>query len=334
VRFLVTGSAGFIGFHLSRRLLDEGHEVVGIDGLTPYYAVDLKLRRHAILLQRERFTEEQLMLTDIDALSRVWSQGNFDVVIHLAAQVGVRFSVDFPDQYVDSNLVGTFNVLELLRRRPVKHFMLASSSSVYGSNLRTPFCENDTTDHPLTIYAATKRATELMAHSYSHLWGIPTTVLRFFSVYGPWARPDLAVCKFTRSVIEGTPIDLNNSGRMERDFTYIDDLSEAVIRLVPCVPSRNTAWAEADSQSPVAPFRVVNIGSGRPVGLLAFLAEIEKNVGKESIRRLLPMRSGEALATHADVNLLEKLTGFKPSTPLATGIKTFIAWYRSYYCVQ
>jgi UDP-glucuronate 4-epimerase len=334
MRFLVTGTAGFIGFHLARRLLDEGHEVVGLDGFTPYYDIELKRRRHSILLQRDGFKEERLMLGDLAGLERVWSETTFEVVIHLAAQAGVRYSVDFPREYIDTNVVGTFNVMELTRRRPVKHFMLASTSSVFGANKKMPFAESDRADQPLSLYAATKKGSELIAHSYSHLWNIPTTAFRFFSVYGPWGRPDMALFKFTRGIIEGTPIDIFNHGRMERDFTYVDDLVEAIARLVHCAPSHGVDPVLTDSEdslSPVAPFRVVNIGCGRPIGLMAFIAEIEKSVGKLAVRNLLPMQPGDVPSTFASVDLLERLTGYKPSTSVAVGVRAFVDWYRSAY---
>jgi UDP-glucuronate 4-epimerase len=334
VRILVTGTAGFIGFHLARRLLADGHRVVGIDGLTPYYDIALKRERHAILLRESGFTEELMFLDDLAGLERVWSQVDFDAVIHLAAQAGVRHSVEFPRPYVDANLVGTFNLMELVRRRPVRHLMIASSSSVYGSNSNTPFVESDSADQPLTLYAATKRATELMAHSYSHLWDIPTTALRFFSVYGPWGRPDNAIFKFTRGVVEGTPIDIFNYGAMERDFTYIDDLIEATERLLhrtPPLPNGRAATAPQDSLSPAAPFRIVNIGCGRPVGLMAFLSEIEKSAGRKAICNLLPSSQGEACSTFANIDLLESLTGYRPTTSVDVGVSAFVKWYKDYH---
>ena len=274
------------------------------------------------------------MLADLAGLERVWMETNFEIVIHLAAQAGVRYSLEFPREYVEANLVGTFSVMELTRRRPVQHFMLASTSSVYGSNLDMPFKENARADYPLTLYAATKKATELMAHSYSHLWGIPTTAFRFFSVYGPWGRPDMALFKFTKGIIEGTPIDIYNYGQMQRDFTYVDDLVEAIARLVHCAPEKGADRALNNAEedlSPVAPFRVVNIGAAAPSGLMDFLAEIEKNVGKTAIRNMLPMQPGDVPATFANIEVLKKLTGYQPSTPVAFGVKAFVDWYRTYY---
>jgi UDP-glucuronate 4-epimerase len=333
MRFLITGTAGFIGFHLARRLLEEGNLVVGLDGLTPYYDLELKRRRHAILAQYNGFCEERVMLDDQVGLKRVWEDNDFDAVIHLAAQVGVRYSSEAPSEFVAANLIGTFNIMELIRGRPVKHFMFASSSSVYGASFKEPFSEIDICDQPLSFYAATKKSCELMAHSYSHLWDIPTTAFRFFTVYGPWGRPDMALSKFTRRIIEGKPIDIYNHGHMERDFIYIDDLIEAIIRLAQCAPSRlaePTPRREGE-KSPSAPFRVVNIGGGRPVGLMSFVAEIEKNLGKTAIRNMLPMQASDVPTAFACVDFLEKLTGYRPSTSLATGVEAFVKWHRSYY---
>ena len=333
MRFLVTGTAGFIGFHVAKRLLDEGHEVTGIDGFTPYYDVALKRARHAILQQRNGFDAHELMLEDMAALERVWADNAIDIIIHLAAQAGVRYSLENPRAYVDANLVGTFNVLELARQRPVQHFMLASTSSVYGANTRMPFHETDRADHPLTLYAATKKATELMAHAHAHNWNIPTTAFRFFTVYGPWGRPDMAYFKFVKSIIEGTPIDIYNHGDMERDFTYVDDLVEGIIRLISCVPVRPPApeMVEAgDSLSPVAPFRAVNIGRGAPTSLLDFIAEIENCLGKTALRNYLPMQQGDVPGTFADTALLKKLTGFAPQVRVPEGVRAFVEWYRGY----
>ena len=334
LRILVTGSAGFIGFHLAKRLLDDGHLVVGVDGFTPYYDVELKRRRHEILLKRSGFREERAMLEDMAALERIWSETEFDVVVHLAAQAGVRYSLENPRAYVDANVVGTFNVMELTRSRPVEHFLLASTSSVYGGNSEMPFREDARADYPITLYAATKKATEAMAHSYSHLWGLPTTAFRFFSVYGPWGRPDMALFKFTKGIFEGTPIDIYNHGRMERDFTFIDDLVEAIVRLIPVPPKRrekDVAADDTDGTSPVAPYRIVNIGGGQPSSLLAFIAEIERCIGKPAVRNMLPMQAGDVVATFAGVDLLRNLTGFVPTTPVAAGVKAFVDWYRSYF---
>jgi UDP-glucuronate 4-epimerase len=331
MRFLVTGSAGFIGFHLVKRLLDDGHEVVGVDGMTPYYDVELKQRRHALLRGRNKCQLHEFMLEDTAALKRLFDDAAFDVIVHLAAQAGVRYSLDNPGAYISANVVGTFNLLELSRSHAPKHFLLASTSSVYGANSKQPFAETDRADHPLTIYAATKKASELMAHCYAHLWKIPTTAFRFFSVYGPWGRPDMALFKFTQAIIAGQPIDIYNHGDMVRDFTYIDDLVEAIVRLAGVIPREGDASSEADSLSPVAPFRVVNIGGGAPARLLDFIDEVERAVGKKAIRHYMEMQPGDVPSTHADATLLLQLTGYRLATPLSQGISAFVAWYRDYY---
>jgi UDP-glucuronate 4-epimerase len=335
MRFLVTGTAGFIGFHVAKLLLDAGHEVLGIDGITPYYDVTLKHRRHAILLQSPNFHASEIMLEDEPALRSAYEEFRPDIVIHLAAQAGVRYSLENPRAYLDANLVGTFNLMELVREHAPKHFLLASTSSVYGANTKMPFLESDRTDHPLTLYAATKKATEGMAHSYAHLWKIPTTAFRFFTVYGPWGRPDMALFKFTKGIIGGEPIDIYNNGEMDRDFTYIDDLAKAIVRLAEAVP-QDPREGEVDPElglSPVAPFRVVNIGNGRPVKLLAFVEAIEKAVGKKAVRNYLPMQAGDVPSTFADTDLLQRLTGFRPATPVQVGVARFVAWYRDYFGV-
>lgn len=336
MRFLVTGTAGFIGFHVAKRLLDDGHEVTGVDGFTPYYDLKLKESRHALLVAHNGFDGHRLMLEDAPGLAKVWASRPFDAVIHLAAQAGVRYSIDNPHAYIDGNILGTFNILELARRHPVGHVMLASTSSVYGANTQMPFSETDRAVHPLSLYAATKLATEHIAHSYSHLWSLPTTAFRFFTVYGPWGRPDMALFKFTRGIIENTPIDVYNHGRMQRDFTYIDDLVEAISRLVRCVPPvaarRDAGTAAADpALSPVAPFRVVNIGGGQPTSLIEFIEEIERAVGRPSIRNLMEMQPGDVVKTYASADTLEALTGYRPATPVSEGVKAFVAWYRDYY---
>jgi UDP-glucuronate 4-epimerase len=336
MRYLVTGTAGFIGFHVARLLIDAGHHVLGIDGMTPYYDVTLKRRRHAALLQSPHFSAHELMLEDMPALERAYGEFRPDVVIHLAAQAGVRYSLENPRAYVESNLVGTFNVLELVRAHPPRHFLLASTSSVYGANTKMPFAEGDRTDHPLTLYAATKKATEVMAHSYSHLWKVPTTAFRFFTVYGPWGRPDMALFKFTKAILENQPIDVYNHGEMDRDFTYIDDLAKAVVLLSDAVPSHDAGEIQTDDDlglSPAAPFRVVNIGNGSPVRLLAFIEAIEKCIGRTAKRNYLPMQPGDVPSTFASAELLVKLTGFRPSTPAAEGVAKFVAWYRDFYNV-
>lgn len=334
MRYLVTGTAGFIGFHLARRLLDEGHEVVGIDGFTPYYDVKLKERRTALLAARNGFSGHCVMLEDAAALDKISEDGPVDVIVHLAAQAGVRYSIEQPRAYIDSNLVGTFNIMEVARRRQVRHFMLASTSSVYGGNELMPFHEVDRAAHPLTLYAATKAATEQMTHAYAHLWSIPTTAFRFFTVYGPWGRPDMALFKFTKGILEGTPIEIYNNGRMTRDFTYIDDLVESLYRLSQVMPPLVTARGPADpidSLSPVAPFRSVNIGGGTPVALLRFIEAIELAAGRKAVRTYLPMQKGDVPATEASTALLEHLIGYKPSTSVEDGVARFVAWYRQTY---
>jgi UDP-glucuronate 4-epimerase len=334
VRFLVTGTAGFIGFHVAKELARAGHEVAGIDGMTPYYDVTLKQRRHAMLLQSPNFSSHELMLEDMPALTRVYTESRPEVVIHLAAQAGVRYSLENPRAYIDANVVGTFNLMELVREHQPKHFLLASTSSVYGANTKMPFEEADQTDHPLTLYAATKKATEVMAHCYAHLWKTPTTVFRFFSVYGPWGRPDMALFKFTKAILEGAPIEVYNYGQMDRDFTYVEDIAKGIVLLVDAVPTEPTSPDSTDDTlglSPAAPYRVVNIGNGNPIRLLAFIEAIEKSIGRPSVRNYLPMQPGDVPATFADAALLERLTGFRPATPVAKGVAEFVAWYRDYY---
>ena len=331
MRFLVTGTAGFIGFHVAKLLTAAGHAACGIDGMTTYYDVNLKHRRHAMLLQSPHFEAHELMLEDMAALTRVYAAFKPDIVIHLAAQAGVRYSLENPRAYVDSNIVGTFNVMELVRAHAAKHFLLASTSSVYGANTQMPFVESDRTDHPLTLYAATKKATELMAHSYAHLWNIPTTAFRFFTVYGPWGRPDMALFKFTKGILEGTPIDIYNNGDMERDFTYIDDLAKSIVLLADAVPQAPVETDDDLGLSPAAPFRVVNIGNGQPVKLLDYVEAAETAIGKKAVRNYMPMQQGDVPRTFADASLLKKLTGFQPSTPVETGVRNFVRWYREYH---
>ncbi len=333
MRILVTGSAGFIGFHLARRLLADGHEVIGVDGMTPYYDVRLKEARHAMLAESPAFTEARLMLEDAGALERLAERRQPRAIVHLAAQAGVRYSLENPRAYVDSNLVGTFNIMEVARRLKSEHLLLASTSSIYGANEAMPFVETERADHPLTLYAASKKATELMSHSYSHLWSLPTTCFRFFTVYGPWGRPDMALFKFVKAMLNREPIDVYNEGRMERDFTYIDDLVEAITRLIDVVPRRGEPVGEADSLSPVAPWRVVNIGGGQPMNLMAFIDEVERQLGVKAERRLLPMQLGDVPRTFADPGLLRRLTGYRPATTVAEGVAAFCDWYRAYHAV-
>lgn len=327
MRVFVTGAAGFIGFHIARRLLGRGYRVDGYDGLTPYYDPRLKEARRAILLETCGYRDTVAMLEDMPALTRAGRECAPDVIIHLAAQAGVRYSLQNPRAYVDANLVGTFNVMELARILQPRHLLIASTSSVYGANPNVPFRESDRTDHPLTFYAASKKAGEVMAHSYAHLWSIPTTMFRFFTVYGPWGRPDMAPMKFVDAIENGRTIDIHNHGAMSRDFTYIDDLVEAVTRLIDCVPARG---AGDESTSPVAPFRIVNIGRGAPVALEDFVETIEKALGKAARRNYLDRQPGEALRTFASADLLERLTGYRPQTPLEDGVAALVAWYRDY----
>ncbi|MFH5925880.1 SDR family NAD(P)-dependent oxidoreductase [Roseomonas xinghualingensis] len=330
MHYLVTGTAGFIGFHLARRLLADGHDVTGVDGMTSYYDVELKRRRHAMLKEHSRFHAHEFMLEDMESLTQVVDQAEPDVMVHLAAQAGVRYSIENPRAYVDSNLIGTFNVIEQARRCRVGHLMLASTSSVYGANSVMPFGEGHCTDHPLTLYAATKKATEGMAHSYAHLWSIPTTAFRFFTVYGPWGRPDMALFRFTENALKGRPIDVYNHGQMRRDFTYVDDLVEAIVRLAKVPPQHDEKSAGG---SPAAPYRVVNIGNSEPVNLLSFIEAIEKATGRKAIRNYMGMQPGDVPATWADTSALEAITGFRPNTPVSVGVAQFVDWYRSYHQV-
>ena len=330
MRVLVTGSAGFIGFHVARRLLAEGQEVVGLDGMTPNYDVSLKERRLALLMAEPKFRAEFGMLEDSAAVDRAMAGGH-DVIVHLAAQAGVRYSLTNPEAYGASNLAGTLNLLEAARAQPPKHLLFASSSSVYGGNRETPFRETDTTDSPMSLYAATKRAGEAMTHSYAHLFAIPTTCFRFFTVYGPWGRPDMALFTFVGKILRGEPIDVFGEGRMRRDFTYIDDLVEAVMRLVATAPVVGQAVGAMDSLSPVAPWRAVNIAGGQPVELMRFIEMIEDALGRKAEKRMLPMQPGDAERTEASPALLEALIGRMPWTPIEEGVAAFVAWYRETY---
>jgi UDP-glucuronate 4-epimerase len=327
MRIFITGTAGFIGFHLARKLLALGHLVDGFDGMTTYYDVSLKEARRALLLPSHAYRDTIGMLEDFTSLSQAVSQSSPDVIIHLAAQAGVRYSLENPRAYIDANLVGAFNVMELARLYKPKHFLMASTSSVYGASPSVPFYENDRTDHPLTLYAATKKSAEAMAHSYSHLWSIPTTMFRFFTVYGPWGRPDMAPLKFVKAIENDQKIDIYNHGDMSRDFTYIDDLVEAIVKLIDCIPSQDQT---DDSISPVAPFRIVNIGRGAPVKLLDFIDTVERATGKKARRNYLDMQAGDVPRTFADAELLYRLTGYRPDTPLEKGVDALVSWYRDY----
>lgn len=330
MRVFVTGTAGFIGFHLASRLIADGHEVFGYDGLTPYYDPALKAARHARLKALPGFTATEAMLEDATALNGAITAARPDIVIHLAAQPGVRYGLDNPGSYAASNLSGMFNLLEAVREARPRHFLFASTSSVYGANPSTPFVETDRTDFPLSFYAATKKAGEAMSHAYAHLHAIPTTCFRFFTVYGPWGRPDMALFKFVSAILAGEPIAVYGEGRMARDFTYVDDLVEAVVRLMACIPAVGQPVTPRDSLSPTAPWRSVNIAGGYPVPLPEFIAEIEKALGRPAIQVLAPVQNGDMVATDADPGLLEALTGFRPTTPITVGIPAFVAWYRHY----
>lgn len=330
MRIFVTGCAGFIGFHVCRRLLGEGHTVVGFDGVTPYYDVALKRARLALLQAEPGFTFVEGMLEDSAALATALGPDPWDAVIHLAAQAGVRYALENPQSYVQSNIVGTFNLLERLRAIPTGHLLSASTSSVYGGNPDMPFREVDRTDFPVSLYAATKKSGEAMCHSYAHLFGLPITAFRFFTVYGPWGRPDMALFKFVRAIEAGEPIEVYGQGRMARDFTYIDDLVDGIVALLPLAPKAGQAGDARDSISPVAPYRAVNIAGGMPMPLMAFIEAIEKALGKTAKKTFLPMQPGDVVDTHADPALLEALTRARPHTPVEVGVARFIEWYRSY----
>ncbi len=329
MKALVTGAAGFVGYHVCARLLRDGWTVLGLDDFNAYYDPALKEARAAKLAASPAFAMERLTIEDADALGRAWEGFAPDVAIHLAAQAGVRYAVENPRAYVGANLVGTFNVLEQARAHRPRHLLAASTSSVYGANAERPFAERHRAAEPLSLYAATKGAGELMGHAYAHLHRIPTTVFRFFTVYGPYGRPDMALFKFCDAILSGRPIELYNGGEMTRDFTYVDDLVEAVVRLIGAVPG--DAPVEGDSLSPVAPFRVVNIGQGRPVRLADYVAELERALGRAAEKRMLPMQPGDVPATEASSDLLRRLTGYVPDTPISVGVPAFVAWYRAHY---
>jgi UDP-glucuronate 4-epimerase len=332
MRCLVTGTAGFVGYHLARRLLEQGHQVTGIDGMTPYYDPRLKQARHAELGRHGAFHAHICMLEEADRLGAIYEQAAADIVLHLAAQAGVRYSLENPRAYIESNIDGSFNLIELCRRSRPRHLLIASTSSVYGNSTDYPLAETAPSDHPLTLYAASKKAVEAIAHSYAHLWDIPTTLFRFFTVYGPWGRPDMAYFKFAERILAGHPIDIYNHGQMERDFTYIDDLVEAIVRLCDIPPVRGRATtAVTDSSSPDAPYRIVNIGGRQPVKLLDFVEEIERAIGKKAIRNYMEMQPGDVLRTEASTDFIEALIGYRPTTPLSVGIAEFVRWYRGYY---
>ena len=335
-RVLVTGAAGFIGFHLARRLLDEGHSVVGLDNLNDYYDVRLKEDRLAMLTGREGFRFFRADIGDRDAVERVFASEPLDRVVHLAAFAGVRYSLQNPHVYVSTNVNGFLHILEGCRHNGIAHLLYASSSSVYGLNGSMPFSVHDNVDHPASLYAATKKADELMAHTYSHLFGLPTTGLRFFTVYGPWGRPDMALFLFTKAILEGRSINVFNHGDMERDFTYIDDIVEGLYRLLDAIPEGDPTWdgARPTPGRSLAPYALYNIGSGRPVPLMDYIGAIEKALGREAQKHFMPMQPGDIRASHADVSGLAARVGFHPDTPIQKGVDAFVAWYKEYYRVN
>lgn len=335
MKYLVTGAAGFIGFYVSQRLLAAGHSVVGLDNLNDYYDVNLKLARLAQLENKDGFTFIKLDLADREGMAALFAEQRFERVIHLAAQAGVRYSIENPLAYADSNLIGFVNVLEGCRHNKVGHLLYASSSSVYGLNKKQPFSTDDSVDHPVSLYAATKKANELMAHTYSHLYGIPTTGLRFFTVYGPWGRPDMALFKFTKAMIAGQSIDVYNRGEMYRDFTYIDDIAESIVRLQDVIPQPDAEWT-VENGSPAsssAPYAVYNIGNNNPVKLMTYISALEKALGTLADKNLLPMQPGDVKDTSADTAPLYKAINFKPETPVEQGVQNFVDWYRGFYQV-
>ncbi|MDL2275439.1 NAD-dependent epimerase [Desulfosarcina sp. OttesenSCG-928-G10] len=333
---LVTGAAGFIGFHLSKRLLDEGYQVVGVDNLNTYYDPEIKRRRLDMLKAYPRFSFFKVDLSNQAALEQVFNSTAIDVAVNLAAQAGVRYSLTHPHAYVESNLAGFVNVLECCRHTGVKHLVFASSSSVYGANTHMPFSVHQNVDHPVSLYAASKKANELMAHAYSHLFDLPCTGLRFFTVYGPWGRPDMALFLFAKAIFEDRPIDVFNHGNMKRDFTYIDDIVEGVVRVMKNLPEPNSDWSgdAPDPGTSYARYRIYNIGNNQPVTLLEFIEAIENAIGKKAVKNFMGLQPGDVPATFADVADLIRDVGFKPSTPISEGIEKFVAWYREYYGVS
>lgn len=335
MKFLVTGAAGFIGFHVSERLLAAGHQVIGIDNLNDYYDVSLKQARLNLIENHPNFRFQKLDLADREGMADLFAAEKPQRVIHLAAQAGVRYSLENPHAYADANLVGHLNVLEGCRHHKVEHLLYASSSSVYGLNRKMPFSTDDSVDHPVSLYAATKKANELMSHTYSHLYGLPTTGLRFFTVYGPWGRPDMALFKFTKAIVEGKRIDVYNHGKMRRDFTYIDDIAEAIVRLQDVIPQTDPSWT-VETGSPAtssAPYRVYNIGNSSPVELMDYISALEKALGKEAQKNMLPIQPGDVLETSADTSALYEAIGFKPHTSVEEGVKRFVEWYKAFYQV-
>lgn len=335
MKYLVTGAAGFIGFHVTQRLLDAGHQVIGIDNLNDYYDVNLKKARLELVNNHPEFTFIKIDLADREGIASLFREQRFQRVIHLAAQAGVRYSLENPLAYADANLIGHLNILEGCRHHQVEHLLYASSSSVYGLNRKLPFSTDDSVDHPVSLYAATKKANELMSHTYSHLYGIPTTGLRFFTVYGPWGRPDMALFKFTRAILAGESIDVYNNGEMRRDFTYIDDIAESILRLQDIIPQRDENWTveTGNPASSSAPYRVYNIGNSQPVMLMDYIKALENALGQTATKNMLPMQPGDVLDTSADTSALYKAIGYKPQTAVAEGVARFVAWYRNFYQV-
>lgn len=335
MKFLVTGAAGFIGFHVSERLLAAGHQVIGIDNLNDYYDVNLKYARLNLIENHPNFRFQKLDLADRQGMADLFATEKPQRVIHLAAQAGVRYSLENPHAYADANLVGHLNVLEGCRHHQVEHLLYASSSSVYGLNRKMPFSTDDSVDHPVSLYAATKKANELMSHTYSHLYGLSTTGLRFFTVYGPWGRPDMALFKFTKAIVEDKRIDVYNHGKMRRDFTYIDDIAEAIVRLQDVIPQVDPKWT-VETGSPAtssAPYRVYNIGNSSPVELMDYISALEKALGKEAQKNMMPIQPGDVLETSADTTALYDAIGFKPHTSVEEGVKRFVEWYKAFYQV-
>ncbi|MCP4595148.1 NAD-dependent epimerase [Neptuniibacter sp.] len=331
MKFLVTGAAGFIGYYVCQRLCDAGHEVIGLDNLNDYYDVNLKHARLKQLQALESFRFAEMDLADREGMAKLFKDESFNRVIHLAAQAGVRYSLENPFAYVDSNLVGMMTILEGCRQNQVEHLVYASSSSVYGMNTKMPFATSDAVDHPVSLYAATKKSNELMAHSYSHLYNIPTTGLRFFTVYGPWGRPDMAPYLFTKSILDDKPIKVFNHGKMKRDFTFVEDIVEGVIRIQDVVPSRDDSRLMDSPASSKAPYRIYNIGNNEPIELMSFIQAIENAAGKEAIKEYLPMQPGDVPATYADVSDLQQAVGFKPSTSIQDGMDQFVDWFKEFY---
>ena len=332
MKILITGSSGFIGFHLSKKLLDKGHRVYGYDSMNNYYDVRLKKARYNILKKYKNFSFTKNKLENKNSLEKVFKKFKPSIVIHLAAQAGVRYSIEKPRVYLDSNITGSYNIIEVSKKFNVKHLIMASSSSVYGANKKIPFKETDKTETQLSIYAATKKSNESMAHSYSNIWKVPITMLRFFTVYGPWGRPDMALFKFTKGILANKKIDINNNSKMYRDFTYIDDIVDGIKLLINKIPNhKNFGKYNNDSLSSVAPFRILNIGNTKKVFLLDFIKEIEKVLGKKAIRNYMPLQKGDVKQTLSNTNLLKKLTGYNPKTSYKSGIKKFLNWYLNYY---